>query len=480
MAAFNLSATFPKKVLREAAKVSTFLEKPGAREDLRKKFIFTCDPQSARDYDDALSLDKDPSGNLVLGVHIADVAHFVRPGSALDNEAYKRGTSVYLAEKVVPMLPEELSNGVCSLVPGEDRLAFSCFMVFSKDGRMLARRFAKTIIRSKARFTSEQVLRLLTGKGKTPGVKTAWIASIRKISRLAQTLRKKRFAAGALDLAVPEAEVVLDENHEMVDLKIRANDIAHQMVEECMIAANEAVATELRTRGIKFLARFHAKPDEDKLQELEANLKHLGIKTGNLAIPKNLKKLLSSIQGHPLEGIISVMILRSMKKALYDAKEIGHWGLAKRYYAHFTSPIRRYPDLTLHRQLASFIAGTGGRADPAYLSKAAIHTSEKEIEAAEAERNMIEVKKYRYLEKHPGPYEAVVVKVVKFGVFVDLPSLAASGMVHIRNLAREYILWDEAAEELHTSSHRWHVGTRMRVMVDTVDYTHRWIDFIPA
>ncbi|MBQ0032050.1 MAG: RNB domain-containing ribonuclease, partial [bacterium] len=265
---YKLPKAFPPEVLREARQVSApAIEQPFSnRLDLRKKFIFTCDPVTARDYDDALSLETDRKGNRILGVHIADVSHYVRPGTALDREAYRRSTSVYLCDRVVPMLPEELCNGVCSLVPNEDRLAFSVFMTFDRNGEMVKREFAKSIIRSKARFTYEQVMDLIRkkeeGKRKKCGGSASFpgkreTCAILAINELAQQLRGKRFAAGALDLEVPEAEVILDRNGEMTGIVTRPYDESHQMIEECMGAANEAVAKELWTRGIKILARLH-------------------------------------------------------------------------------------------------------------------------------------------------------------------------------------------------------------------------------
>ena len=485
MKAYGLEGSFPPKVLEEASRVSKELDSPGKRRlDLRRKFIFTCDPQSARDYDDALSLERDKSGRRVLGVHIADVGHFVKAGSALDKEAYRRGTSVYLADRVLPMLPEELSNGVCSLVPGEDRLAFSVFMTFDEGGRMVKRSFAKSVIRSKARFTYEEVMAELSSakpRGKL-GMRPSWRSTVRAISALAQTLRKARFAAGALDISVPELEVILDDDKNLAGLKARVDDESHQMIEECMVAANEAVATELSSRGINTLARLHEPPDEDRLEELRLNAAALGVKAGSLSNPRQMRRFLDAIKKHPLSGPLSLMVLRSQKRAVYDARHEGHWGLAKRHYAHFTSPIRRYPDLLLHRQLAAIISGTGGREDQGYLERAAKHLSERETNAAEAERSIIEVKKFRHFEANPGPYDAVISKVTRFGVFVDIPELAASGMVHISNLSPlgEYVRWHEIDQMLSDSHNTWRFGDRIMVKALSVDYERRWIDFTVA
>ena len=478
MKAFGLPEDFPRPVKKEAARARERLSCPGKRLDLRRKFIFTCDPETARDYDDAISLEKDSSGRRILGVHIADVSHFVPRQSAMDREAFKRGTSVYLASRVVPMLPEELSNDVCSLVPDEDRFAFSVFMTFDAAGRMVARRFAKSVIRSKARFTYAEVLSAISGKP-GGGMRPAWMRTLRAVNRLAGDLRKMRFAAGALDLEVPMLEVATDDGGEMTGITVRESDDAHVMVEECMVAANEAVAAELWPRGIRFPARYHEAPDGDRLDELRASLLQMGVNAGDLKHHAALRRLLKEIKKHPLKGVLSVMVLRSMKKALYDSSHIGHWGLAKKYYAHFTSPIRRYPDLVLHRILGDYLEKGSVRNDKAALARAAAHSTETEINAAEAERNLAEIKKYRYLEKNPGPYDAIVTKTMRAGAFVDLPSLAAGGMIHPRNLAGgRYVRWDAVREEFVLGDRRWRTGTPLKVCVKSVDFGRRWVDFI--
>ena len=481
MKQYDLPESFPRGVLDAAEHVSARLAEPGKRLDLRRKFIFTCDPASARDYDDALSLETDRQGNRVLGVHIADVSHFVTPGSALDREAYRRSTSVYLVDKVVPMLPEQLSNGVCSLVPGQDRLAFSAFLTFDAKGICVARRFAKSVIRSKARFTYEQVMEVIsTNQGQKPNVRKTILA----IHGLAQQLRRNRFAAGALDMDVPEAQILIDEKGMMTGIEVRPYDESHQLVEECMVAANEAVAKELWTRGVKILARLHEPPDPEKLEDLRANLAKLGISCGDLSQQKNLARFLERIKGSPLEGTLSVMVLRAMKRALYSAEQIGHFGLAKKFYAHFTSPIRRYPDLVLHRQLASWISGGGGRLDLGWLKRAAQNASEREQVADEAERALDEIKKYRYLEEdlktRGSVFDAVVGKCTRYGLFVDLPQLAVGGMVHISKLADDFVRFDEFHETLAGGGRTWSVGDKLRVRVEKVDFDRRQVDFVPV
>ena len=453
---------------------------PENRLDLRQKFIFTCDPVSARDYDDALSLDHGRGGSLILGVHIADVSYYVKPGSKLDQEAYKKGTSVYLCDRVVPMLPERLSNGLCSLVPGEDRLTFSVFITFNRAREIVKAEFKRSVINSQARFTYEEVMKIIRG-GQVAKVGKKEHRLIRELSALAQELRAKRFAAGALDLEVPEMQVELDGAGEMTGLKVVPYDESHQMIEECMVAANECVAKELWTHGVKILARLHDEPDDDKLQLLRAELRGIGVKAGNLANPKVFAQFLQTIKKHPLYPVISVMILRSMKKAVYSGERMGHFGLAKRYYAHFTSPIRRYPDLTLHRQLAAYIEGRNARVPEALLKRWAKHLSDKELEAQEAERDSIEEKKYQLLEREIASrclveYEAVVVKCMPFGLFVELPLLAVSGLVHVRTLSHRFVRFSEHDRTLG----KWHVGDRLKVTVSRVDFGERKIDFIPV
>ena len=486
---YKLPRSFPKGVVAEAKRIDAG-PPPSAegRIDLRRKFIFTCDPETARDFDDALSLETDRRGNRVLGVHIADVSHYVRPGSALDREAFRRSTSVYFCDRVVPMLPEALSNGVCSLVPGEDRYAFSVFLTFDRKGAVVKSSFAKSVIRSKARFTYEQVMGVLRGgAAESAGrMRKAAERAIRGIGSLAQQMRAARFATGALDIDIPEAEIGLDGNGEMTGIVVRRSDESHQMVEECMVAANEAVAKELWTHGVKMLSRLHEPPDEEKLQTLQAELRGLGVKAGDLANPKVFAKFLKDVRNHPASSTISMMVLRSMKRAVYDSKEIGHFGLAKRYYAHFTSPIRRYPDLTLHRQLAAYLEKRNARVPPAELARWAKHATDCEEKATDAERALLEIKKYRFLQsqidsRRVEEYDAVVAKCMPFGCFVEIPELAASGLVHVSLLSRRFVRFNPSDQTLSApGGGRWRIGDRLRVHVAHVDFRQRRIDFVPV
>ena len=485
---YKLRAGFPSHVLKEANRAGARAAEPGKRLDLRKRFIFTCDPASARDFDDALSLESAGRGRVTLGVHIADVSHFVEPGGALDTEAYKRSFSVYFPDRVLPMLPETLSNGVCSLVPGEDRLAFSVFITFDKTGKPVARSFAKSIIRSKARFTYEQVKRVISGGARkgADAVDAKARKTILAINELAQTLRARRFADGALDIAVPETEVELDSEGMMTGLVTRPYDESHQMVEECMVAANEAVAAELTEHGIHVIARLHEPPDDEKIEMLRAELGAFGVNVGNIANRKAMARFLESIKGHPLYSTISVMVLRSMKRAVYDSTRMGHYGLAKRFYAHFTSPIRRYPDLTLHRQLADYLDGRAYRVPAQRLAMWAKHATEMEERAADAERAVAEMKKYRFLEESAASrqtidYNAVIAKCAPYGCFVEIPELGVSGLVHISNISHRYVKFNEHDHTLSVpGGGRWRIGDSMKVRVLRVDRDERHIDFIPV
>ena len=484
---YSLPRDFPVEVTRDAETVAQRLSQPGERLDLREDtYILTIDPATARDFDDALSLARDAQGRRVLGVHIADVGHFVRPGSALDREAAERTTSVYLVDKVIPMLPEQLSNGVCSLRPGEDRLCFSAFLTFEADGRMSGRRFAKTLIRSRLRLTYEQALEAIENRPVTgAAVPPEALRLIRDTHALAQQLRRSRMRAGALDLEVPECEILLDADARMTGVKLRPNDVSHQMIEECMVAANEAVATELKSRGIPILSRLHEPPDPLKIDELTAALAQLGFQPGDLTDPRTLSRFLSSTIDHPLRNSAHSLVLRSMKRAVYSAENAGHFGLAKRYYSHFTSPIRRYPDLVLHRQLADYLSRKPQRSriDLAYLKTTATTCTEREQLADDASRSLIETKKYRFLQQQLDEgrllvYDAVVTRVANFGLFVDVTDLQLGGLVHIGTLSESFVRYDRARECLEVEGRCYQLSGRVRVRVAKVDFTQRHADFV--
>jgi ribonuclease R len=482
MKLFKIQGKFPASVIKDAERSEKRLLKRYKREDLRKMFIFTCDPATARDFDDALSLTIDEAGNRVLGVHIADVSHYVLPDSAMDKEAFKRGNSVYFPDRVVPMLPETVSNGVCSLVPGKERLAFSVFITYDEKGVPIARRFVKSRIKSKVRFTYEEVGQIIAGSSaKAP--KEA-VKAVLGITALAKQLRQRRFSLGALDIEIPEMELHLDENGEMLGCETRSYDESHWMVEECMVAANEAVATELWTKGIRIPARLHEQPDEEKIEILQAELNGMGVKTGDLRNRKVFINFLKRIKNHPLYSVIGTLVLRSMKRAVYDGTEIGHFGLAKQYYAHFTSPIRRYADLVLHRQLAEYLAGGNPRIQPYKLAKITAQVTEREEISVEAERMLAEIKKMRFL--HAGMtrgeiYTGVISKCMPFGCFVEIPEFGVSGLIHVSMLSNSYVEFDEVNQLLFVpSGKKWRIGDRIDVSVADVDVKRCKAEFVPA
>ncbi len=485
---YGLPREFPPEALAEAETVSSRLETPGERIDLRGDYILTIDPCTAKDFDDAISMGRDDKGRRVLGVHIADVTHFVRPGSALDREARKRGTSVYLVDKVIPMLPEQLSNGVCSLRPDEDRLAFSVFLTMDAAGAVVGRSFAKTIIRSRLRLTYEEAMAELSGAPSPTGKPIPEEARtlLREAGLLARQVRERRFRGNALDLAVPEVRIDLAPDGRMTGLSTTPQDESHQLIEEFMVLANEAVATECADRGIPYLSRYHEAPDPEKLMELSESLASLGIAAGNLQVPRNLANLVRKIQSHPLRATAGMMVLRSLKRAEYSADEHGHFGLGKAFYSHFTSPIRRYPDLLLHRQPASLISRPRAP-QPSLLElrDAARTSTETEYRAEQAERDLVEIKKYGYLaeaiQRGEAPvFTAVITRVAEFGVFIEVDDLGLSGMVHVSKLSDRFLRFHEGAQRLAGGGQSFTVGQTLRVLPAAVDADNRQIDFALA
>ena len=482
----SLRDTFPEEVMREASLSAGRMNAPGQRLDLRDTFIFTVDPATAKDFDDALSLERDGQGQRVLGVHIADVSHFVTLGGALDREAVERGNSVYLPDKVLPMLPEELSNGMCSLKPGQDRMAFSVFMTFDGQGRCVAARFGKSLIRSRLRLTYEQALRVLETpdgmKCREPGVPAEAVPLLREICELALQMRGRRMAQFALDIDMPENNIVIGPNGMIVDIKPVVNDLSHQIIEECMVAANEAVGREIANRGWALLHRLHEPPADDKINDLIVDLREMGYQPGDLRHRRNLMEFLQRIKDTPLAHSAQMAVLRSMKRAVYSATEAGHFGLAKKFYSHFTSPIRRYPDLVVHRILAALLDGQRHPYGGDELKRLALHCSETEQTAQEAERELAEIKKYRFLaqqlEQHKARvYGAVVVKATNFGLFVELDDLSIQGLVHVSALSENFVHYDPALRALRVGKDVYKVGTRMKVFVTRVNFDKRKLDF---
>ena len=488
---YHLPAEFPKDVLDQAERIS---EKIGSRqlesrEDLRKEFIVTIDPDDARDFDDAIQVEKTGTG-WRLGVHIADVATYVEPASALDREARRRGNSVYLPDRVIPMLPERLSNGVCSLNPGVDRLTHSVFIHFDKHGVVKSARFARSVIRSAHRLTYKQAYAILTSP---PGdqlgeqLHLAW--------ELAALLRRKRFQHGSLDLDFPEVKVWVDKEGRPVRLERVENDESHQLIEEFMLAANEAVARELKNRAIPTIYRVHENPDPEKLAEYREFVLSFDYKVGDLTHRVELQRLLAAFRGKPEEQALKIALLKSLKRARYAPQPLGHYGLAKANYLHFTSPIRRYADLVVHRALATNGAprrrGDAARRpfnpDMSEIASIAEHISATERNAADAEIDAAQMKKLEFFqrqldERNPQIFRAAIVDVRNYGLMVELPDALITGLVHVSSLTDDFYLFEPARRQLigRRSRKRYSVGDELSVFVSRVDLFKRQVDFAIA
>jgi ribonuclease R len=488
---YHLPAEFPKDVLDQADQISERIDARQfeGREDLRKDFIVTIDPDDARDFDDAIQVEKTNSG-WRLGVHIADVAAYVEPGTALDREARRRGNSVYLPDRVIPMLPERLSNGVCSLNPGVDRLTHSVFIHFDKHGVAKSARFAHSVIRSAHRLTYKQAYATLTSPpqdGLGERLHLAW--------ELAALLRRKRFEHGALDLDFPEVRVFVDKQGHPVRLERIENDESHQLIEEFMLAANEAVARELKKRAVPTVYRIHENPDPEKLAEYREFVLSFNYKVGDLTQRPELQRLLASIRGKPEEQALKVALLKSLKRARYSAQPLGHYGLAKANYLHFTSPIRRYADLVVHRALGRDAAlrrpdGAARRPyhpDVAEITSIAEHLSITERTAADAEIDAAQMKKLEFFQRqldqrNPQIFRASIVDVRNYGLMVELPDALITGLIHVSSLTDDFYLFEPARRQLigRRSRKRFSVGDEVSVFVARVDTFKRQVDFAMA
>jgi ribonuclease R len=478
---YHLPVEFPKAVLDEASAISERVTEIHGREDLRQQFILTIDPDDARDFDDAIHVEE-IKGGWQLGVHIADVSAYVRPGSALDREAQRRGNSVYLPDRVIPMLPERLSNGVCSLNPHVDRLTHSVFLQFDRNGRVRQTRFARTVIRSAHRLTYKQAFAILKSPARdelSERLHTAW--------RLAALLRKKRFEHGSLDLDMPEVKVVVDKKGKPIRFERVENDESHQLIEEFMLAANEAVARELKNRGIPTIYRVHENPEADRLGEFREFVLAHGIRVGDLTHRGEVQKLLAAIRGTAEEHPLKIALLKSLKRARYATTPLGHYGLAKGNYAHFTSPIRRYADLEVHRALADRDFSRRSSRTTSQLSAIADHISDMERNAAEAEIDAVKMKKLEFFElqlqaRDPQIFDAVVIDVRNYGLLVELPEILLTGLVHVSTLADDFYVFSPGQRRFvgRQRRRRFAVGDKLRVHVARVDQFKRQIDFAVA
>jgi len=477
----GLPRAFPEEVEEAAAEAADRARVPGPREDLRDRLVFTIDPSDARDHDDALSLREVRDGVWEVGVHIADVSHFVQEGSALDLEALRRGTSVYLVDQVVPMLPHLLSSDLCSLREGEDRLALSVFVELNEEGQILSHRFAQTLVRCGRGLHYEQVQDVLMGTG---SIDPTYDAVLQTLDRLAKGLRKVRKDRGSLDFDLPEARVVLGPDGVPEDIRRVVQLDSHRLIEDFMLLANELVATAALARKLPVPFRVHEPPPADRLEGLREFLDSVGHGLGRRAFsPRVLQEILDKVKGRPEENLVSTVLLRSMNRARYDGENVGHFGLASKAYLHFTSPIRRYPDLVVHRVIRRGIVE--GKPVPeawfAALDEICVRSSERERKAQLAERDSIEMKKIEFMRRHLGEeFEGTISSVTAFGFFVLLDRVFVEGLVHISTIGNDYYTFLPGAYALagERNGKRFRLGDRVRVQVVRADKEERQIDFL--
>lgn len=484
--AYDLPVEFPesvKKAINDIPDVVSEKDKAG-RVDLRNIQMVTIDGEDAKDLDDAVSISKE--GPVYhLGVHIADVSHYVTEGSALDKEALKRGTSVYLVDRVIPMIPHKLSNGICSLNQGEDRLALSCLMDIDEKGNVVGHRICETVINVDRRMSYTSVKKILVDNDTNEIMKyKELVPMFHMMEEVAELLRKKRFARGSVDFDFPESKIILDENGHPTDIKPYDRNVATKIIEDFMLAANETVAEDYFWQDMPFLYRTHENPDPEKMRKLATFINNFGytLRLTDDLRPKEIQKLLSEIEGSDAENLISRLTLRSMKKAKYTTECVGHFGLAAKYYCHFTSPIRRYPDLQIHRIIKENLHGglSPKRADyyDAILPDVAVQTSAMERRAADAERDTDKLKMAEYMEQFVGEtFDGVVSGVTAWGVYVELPN-TIEGMVSINNMKGFYTFDEEHYEMVGELGNRsYKLGQKVKVVVIGTDKILRTIDF---
>ena len=485
--AYGIPTEFPEKVLNQAERVAKEVSQADreGRLDLRGEVCVTIDGEDAKDLDDAVSLRKEGE-NYVLGVHIADVANYVQENSALDREALERGTSVYLSDRVIPMLPRALSNGICSLNEGEDRLALSCMMTIDEKGRITGHTLAETVICVNRRLSYTGVQKILDGDPEECEAYRELVPMLKEMASVSALLRRRRRKRGSIDFDFPETKVILDEKGHPTDIRPYERNEATRLIEDFMLAANETVAEDYYWQAQPFVYRIHEKPDAERMQKLGVFIRNFGYSlrsSGDEVHPGEIQKLLDRIAGTPEEAMLSRLTLRSMKQAKYSTDCTGHFGLAASYYCHFTSPIRRYPDLQIHRIIKENLRGRLSAERILHyetiLPEAAKHSSEMERRAAEAERESVKLKKVEYMEGHRGEeYDGVISGVSTYGFYVELEN-TVEGLVHVNSLKGDFYEYDEKSGELRSArtGTSYRLGEKVRIRVKGTDRLCRTIDF---
>ena len=478
-ARYQINDVFPDEVISELQNIpdEVSIEELKGRKDLTDEVIFTIDGDDTKDIDDAISIKKLDNGNYLLGVHIADVSHYVKEGTALGDEAYLRGTSSYLADTVIPMLPHQLSNGICSLNPNVIRLTLSCVMEIDDKGKLVSSDIFESYIKSRKQMTYKNVNKILN-ENVIPSGYEEFVSDLKLMEELSKIIRKGKIEKGYLDFDIPEPKIITDENGKAIDIQKRVQDTGENLIEDFMIMANETVATTIAYMDLPFIYRVHGLPDEEKISNFLKFVNILGYKVNaNLKniTPKTIQNILKQLKDKKEYNILSSMLLRSMQKAVYDNVNIGHFGLASKFYTHFTSPIRRFPDLTVHRLLRMYLFNHNidNQVIDYYnstLPDVAKHSSEREMAATQCERDVDDMKMAEYMESHIGEvYKGVISTVTNYGIYVELPNLV-EGMIKIDQLDDDYYFYDESTFSLvgKRSKKRYMLGEKLEIVVDSV------------